>query len=462
VNQLLDLQAAEAGALKISPRVADLAAFARAIAAQFEAVAKRGGLALEVDAPGPAPCAFDASHMESVVVNLIGNAIKFTPPGGRIVLRVAGTEERVTLAVEDNGPGIAPEALPHIFERFYRAPSREVRAHGTGLGLAVVKEVVERHGGSVIALSEPGKGSRFEVRMPAAGDSAVSPPSSSEPSPGAALAGALAELDDPLASRGPLGETDATTVLVVDDNLELRAFIAQRLATRYRVLQASDGVEALAAARSQLPDVVVTDVNMPNMDGIELCRRLKADAATSAIPVVLLASTATAGAREEAFGLGADEFVFKPFNTPELLARIAGLIASRRQLRAALVEAARQAPAEDRAVLPPLVQKVREAVLAHLDDSDFGVSELAETLGMERTTLFKHLKALDQPPPVKLMRDIRLDAAARMLREAAGQVTEVAYACGYQSLSHFSTAFAEKFGASPSEYAQRARGRSPA
>jgi transcriptional regulator GlxA family with amidase domain len=143
-----------------------------------------------------------------------------------------------------------------------------------------------------------------------------------------------------------------------------------------------------------------------------------------------------------------------------LLARIAGLIASRRQLRAALVEAARRAPVEER--VPPLVQKVRDAVLAHLDDSDFGVGELAETLGMERTTLFKHLKALDQPPPVKLMRDIRLDAAARMLREAAGQVTEVAYACGYQSLSHFSKAFSEKFGASPSEFAQRARGRNPA
>ncbi|APV50555.1 hypothetical protein BWI17_13170 [Betaproteobacteria bacterium GR16-43] len=469
VNQLLDLQAAEAGTLKLAPRVADLAAFARAIAAQFDGLATRSGLTLEVDAPGPAMCAFDGAHMESVVVNLLGNAIKFTPRGGHITLRVARAEDRVTLTVEDNGPGIDPAALPHIFERFYRAPSREVRAHGTGIGLAVVKEVVERHGGTVIALSEPGRGSRFEVRLPAAAASATAEEAAGDAAgdgtgdaaPGFATAHALAEFGDTQGPAGPLGESDATTVLVVDDNVELRAFIAQRLAARYRVLQASDGVEALAVAREHLPDVVVTDVNMPNMDGIELCRQLRADTATSAIPIVLLASTATGDARNEAFSIGADEFVYKPFNTAELLARIAGLIASRRQLRAALVEAARRAPAEDGPSLPPLVQKVRDAVLANLGDSDFGVGELAESLGMERTTLFKHLKALDQPAPVKLMRDIRLDAAARMLREAAGQVTEVAYACGYESLSHFSTAFAEKFGVRPSEYAQRARARSP-
>jgi signal transduction histidine kinase/DNA-binding NarL/FixJ family response regulator/ligand-binding sensor domain-containing protein len=464
VNQLLDLQSAEAGTLRISAREADLAALARAIAIQFDGVAARGDIALRVRADKPVACWFDAGHLESVVANLLSNAVKFTPPGGEVRLEVSSDAANARLVVENTGPGISPEALPRIFERFYRAPPGPTEnARGAGVGLAVVKEIVERHGGRVAASSEPGRGARFEVTLPL-GDAhldeterAAMPAGAA---PGAITAGAIAGLPVLARAREAAGNpSDATTVLVVDDNVELREFIAQRLQLDYRVLQAGDGESGLAAAREDLPDVIVTDVNMPRMDGIEMLRQVKSDPATAAIPVIMLASRATVQARAEGFATGADDYIYKPFNTTELTARIAGLIASRSQLRSALVEAVkkereRATPAED-----PLLSKVRAAVLANLDDAGFGVAQLAEALHMERTTLFKRLKAIGAPAPVKLVRDIRLDAASRMLREAAGQVTEVAYATGYRSLSHFSSAFTEKFGMSPSEYLAQTRAR---
>jgi AraC-like DNA-binding protein len=191
-----------------------------------------------------------------------------------------------------------------------------------------------------------------------------------------------------------------------------------------------------------------------------MLRHVKSDAATATIPVIMLASRATVQARAEGFATGADDYIYKPFNTTELLARIAGLIVSRGQLREALVQAVRREEHEPLRE-DPLLARVRSAVLARLGDSDYGVAELASDLHMERTTLFKRLKAIGAPAPARPMRDIRLDAAARMLREAAGQVTEVAYACGYQSLSHFSASFSERFGQSPSEYLQKSRVRTP-
>jgi signal transduction histidine kinase/DNA-binding response OmpR family regulator/ligand-binding sensor domain-containing protein len=463
VNQLLDLQSAESGTLRISAREGDLAAFARAIAIQFDGVSARSGIALEVDAKEPVRCWFDPGHMESVAANLLSNALKFTPQGGSVRVEVSRDEANARLVVENTGPGIVPEALPRIFERFYRAPPGPAEnARGAGVGLAVVKEIVERHGGRVTATSEPGHGARFEVTLPlgdahlADTDRAVMAP---EPAPGATTVEAIAGLPGIAKVRESSDNpSDATTVLVVDDNAELREFITQRLQLDYRVIQAGDGESGLAAAREDLPDVIVTDVNMPRMDGIEMLRLVKADPATAAIPVIMLASRATVEARAEGFATGADDYIYKPFNTTELLARIAGLLASRSQLRKALAEAIGKereaAPTED-----PLLAKVRAAVLANLDDSNFGVAQLADALHMERTTLFKRLKAMGATSPVKLMRDIRLDAAARMLREAAGQVTEVAYACGYRSLSHFSSAFTEKFGVTPSDYVAQARSR---
>jgi signal transduction histidine kinase/DNA-binding response OmpR family regulator len=463
VNQLLDLQSAEAGTLRVAAREGDVAALVRAVASAFEGSARRGGLALEVDAPGEVACWFDPGHMESVVANLLSNAIKYTPSGGRVRIAASGDAAGVRIVVENTGPGIAPEALPRIFERFYRGPPGPgEQARGAGVGLAVVKEIVERHGGRVSAASQPGHGARFEVSLAtgaahlAAADLAAAP-RPGEFAAGAATAGAVAGLPRVSAAREAAAEgPDTTTVLVVDDNAELREFIAQRVALDYRVLQAGDGESGLALAREDLPDVIVTDVNMPRMDGIEMLRRLKADPATAVIPVVMLASRATVEARAEGFATGADDYIYKPFSTTELLARIAGLIASRRQLRAALLDSAAR---ERQRSEDPLIAKVRAAVLNRLDDAGFGVAELAADLHMERTTLFKRLKAVGAPAPVKLLRDIRLDAAARMLREAAGQVTEVAYACGYQSLSHFSSAFSEKFGVSPSEYLAQARSR---
>ncbi|MEL6703890.1 MAG: ATP-binding protein [Bacteroidota bacterium] len=512
VNQLLDVSRLESGTMRLRARPFNVRAFVAQTVEAFAPLAERKAIALDLEVPPDVPVGLmlwaDPEQLEKVLGNLLSNALKFTPKGGtvRVVLRTDGARPNRTastngstpdaedashlvLTVEDSGSGIAPEHLPYVFERFYQADGSSTRQHpGTGIGLALVKHLVELHHGRVAVTSTPGDGTRFVVRLPL-WQGHLQPheraPDASAPTMGALAVGAPAAGTDPALTSEVLGEemlvgevlgedtppkaglepqdAQAKTVLVVDDNAEVRAYVRRHLATRYRVLEAADGHQALAHARAFVPDLIVSDVMMPGLDGIGLCRALRSDPDLAFVPLVLL--TARAAMQDKLDGLerGADDYLTKPFNVRELDVRIENLIASRQRLRDHYASAEPPMPApslhryvRDEALTPEhtaLLSEVRAVVAAHLTDEDFGVDALAKAVGMGRSTLYRRLSGVLEVSPMELIWHLRLERAADLLRTQIGTVSEVAYATGFKNVGHFCTRFKETYGQTPAAYA---------
>jgi len=490
IEQVLDVARLEAGRTKLRATRLELGAATRSLARSFAPLAEREQLSLEVQVPARAVEVYaDPEHLEKIFSNLLSNALKFTPAGGRVRVSVDAGAESARVSVRDSGPGIPAEELARVFDRFHRADDPATRNRpGTGLGLALAKELAELHGGSLQVESTLGFGSTFTLilrrgRAHLAADQVVEddggPPwTPDESSPPAAIpsettlpgegeawagSGAAATVTD--ATSGGRGERpededdDVTTVLVVEDNAEVRAYLRRHLAASYRVLEATDGEEGLHTARRLLPDLVLSDVMMDGLDGHALCRALKQDPETDFIPVVLL--TARAASEDRLAGLRerADDYLTKPFDVAELLARIQNLIASRRLLRERLggpgltlhPSAVDVEPADER-----FLERVRSAIEESLSDETFSVERLAQEVAQSRGHLHRRLRALLDESPSGLIRRMRLERAAQLLEANAGQVGSIAYAVGFKSVSHFSNRFQDFFGVRPSVY--RAKG----
>jgi signal transduction histidine kinase len=322
INQLLDLAKIDAGEMRLALTPVDLPALVRASVEGFEAAADRAGVRLTVLTPDAmAPLVVDAAWIDSAITNLIANALRVTTSGGSVRVTVGDGLNFVTVAVADDGPGIAASDRPKIFERFAQGDSAKRVIGGTGIGLALVREATRMHGGDVELASEVGIGSTFALKLPrgAVADVAPAEPSRS-PLPAARVI--VEEVRDLPGSADRAGPPGAPLALVVEDNPELRAFIADVLSARYRVRAASDGAEGLELARSLRPDVVVSDVAMPEMDGFELCRRLRLDERTKVIPVLLVTARTEVGSVLQGFDAGANDYVLKPFHATELMARV--------------------------------------------------------------------------------------------------------------------------------------------
>jgi signal transduction histidine kinase/DNA-binding response OmpR family regulator/ligand-binding sensor domain-containing protein len=492
VNQLLAIARAESGRLKLRARPADFLAFIRRLVEALRPIARRKNIELNVSAPEQLPhMFFDPEHMERIFTNLVGNATKFTPAGGHVTVDIRSnkqddTGEWLVVEVRDDGPGIPTADLERIFERFYR------RAHpgggyqpGTGIGLALARELVLLHHGTIDVDSTEGQGSTFTVRLPVGrahlDDTEIVPREEAE---FLSLVDEQFELDaaDPLEAEiqidpaeraeiaaarvsGPAAE-DETTLLVVDDHPEVRAYLRRHLQASYRILEASNGSAGVDLARESLPDLIVSDVMMPIMNGFELCRTLKDDPRTDFIPILLLTAKASAEGRIAGLEERADDYITKPFRIRELSARVKNLIEGRRHLKARFDSGKHRSlsltfTAPSTTLTTPdeaFLTRLREAIEAHLGDEEFGVEELAREIGQSRATLYRKLKELDAPSPVDLIRKIRLEHAARLLAEGAGSVSEVAYAVGFRSVAHFSTRFKDYHGSTPSGFRQTHRG----
>jgi len=473
INQILDVARLEARRMPLHARPLDIGSFSEACLRRFQPLAERNGLTLSyVPPPRPLTAWADPDHLEKVLVNLISNAVKFTPPGGTVRVNVAPEAAAVRVDVRDSGPGIPPSDLPHIFDRFYRVDEASTRRQpGTGIGLALAKELVDLLGGSLSVSSEEGFGSTFTMTLPlgrahlAPGQVAdqivvedwiaTAPVQTEEP-------GGDGMPEAPAFGDGSADE-DLTTVLVVDDHPDVRAYIRRHLQSNYRVVEAADGVDGLAKARRLLPDLIVSDVMMPDLDGFGLCSALKNDPETSFIPIILLTAKAATEDRLEGLREHCDDYLTKPFDPEELRVRIGNLIDQRRRLRerfegeatagrppAAELHAARVAPhsADD-----VLVERVRDFVEANMADDAFSVERLAAGVGMSRAHLHRRLSELLGRSPSELVRGMRLERAAELLRARAGSVSEVAYAVGFKSVAHFSNAFRDRYGCRPSAYA---------
>lgn len=475
VDQLMDLRKLDAGGLRLDARPGDLAAFVRDTAQLFDEAADEKQIRYTcATEPDELPAWFDHDKVEGVLCNLLANAFKFTPPGGHITVRVDTTgrapDAWAQIRITDSGPGIAPEDQARIFERFYQAPSRDgTRNRGTGIGLALSKEFVELHRGVLRVESTPGRGSTFTVHLPL-GNAHL--PAGERTEHGHAerrepdrqagyyldVAGHDA-VDEPAHGDGaaPAPDPSRPRVLVVEDNAEVRHHLCEVLEGTCHVLTARDGKEGVEMARSVHPDLVLSDVMMPEMDGMELCRQLKTHFATSHIPVVLLTARLTDPDQQmQGLETGADDYVVKPFHPGLLRARVHNLIQSRRQLRERFRTELMIQPSEVTvtSVDEQFLTKAIEVIEKHMDDPGFTVEHLIEGLATSRTATFTKFKDLTDLTPGSFIRFVRLKRAAQLLADTDMSVAQVTYAVGYNDLKYFRKCFQQQFGMTPSEYAR--------
>ena len=457
VTQVLDVAKLEAGQMKLHARPGDLVVFARGVASSFTSLAERMNIAFDLRAPATEVTAsFDPDAMEKVIANLLSNAFKFTPGGGRIVLSIEsakrGDNDVALVQVEDSGPGIPESEIGHVFERFYQVDESNTRAQtGTGIGLSLAQELVELHHGTISVASASKGGAVFTVTLPLVTAVANVPVREEE-----LHAGNGSSPDDSVeVEMGKAGE-DITTILVVDDSADMRAYIRARFEPRYRVIEGADGNEGIARARESLPDLVISDVVMPGMGGHELFETLRGNPETDFIPVILLTAQAESEQRIAGLDRGADDYIVKPFDMRELEARVDNLIASRRRLRerfsnsrVRLISSVTDAKS---AANREFLEKLTAALEGGLADPDFGVAELASAVFQDRTNLFRRTRALLNETPSDLLRRVRLERASKLLIEGDDGIADIAYGVGFNSVSAFCRAFREAYQLTPSGF----------
>lgn len=465
INQLLDLSKFDAGELKVEARKGDISQFFSYIFGSFETLAQNKNLHFNVhQSHRSLDAQFDADKLEKITTNLLSNAFKFTPNNGRIEVEVEyipkETDIDVILTVADNGIGIDAQRLPRIFDRFYQVDDTSHRNYeGTGIGLALVKELVEILKGRISVKSEVNKGTTFRVAftlIASPADMTAADATFETTHTDTSISLLLTE-----AAQEPiLAPTDDQPVLlIVEDNPDLRLYLRKIFETQYQIIEANDGQQGLEIALQNVPDMVITDLMMPRLDGFGLCERLKTDERTSHIPVVLLTAKATLTDRLEGLGLGADEYLQKPFNKDELVIRVKNLLQQRSLLREKFSLRATILPSESavgnevsQQLDNQFIQRIRAVIDAHLSESNFDVDGLCKALGISRTNLHRKLKALTGTSATEFIRKIRLQRAAQLVQQNTLTVSEIAYQVGFESLSYFSKSFQEEFGMSPSEY----------
>ena len=443
VNNILDFRKIESGGVPLSVSRFDLPAAVHEWMTGFDGTSRtfvyKGEQSLEIEA--------DMRLLERLLFNLLGNSVKHTRPGGAITVSVQRSGQDVLLRIADDGEGIPSDKLPLIFDRFYQTGTS---ISGTGIGLALVKRICTLHSGSIDVESEPGVGTTFTIRLPlrqAGAEVAQGRDASAytEHYQDVFPAGdtALAEAAD-----GVTDSSDRPTILVVDDNDDLRRFIVTLLESDYRVLSACNGQLALEKATRELPDLVISDVMMPVMDGLSFCKALKGQLATSHIPVVLLTAKSLDEQRAEGYDSGADAYISKPFSEKVLLSRIGNLLKSRILLKEHYLETGESAarPQEN-----DFLARFRTKVQAHLGDENLSVEQIGSELCLGGVQLYRKTEALAGYSPVELIRITRLKAAERLLKTTDLGVAEIAYKVGFGTPSYFSKCFKELFGRAPGE-----------
>ena len=492
INQILNLSKIESGKMKLQVREENIISLVNGYMQSFESLAKQKHIDLVFRCTEKEIKLYiDKDKIEKILFNLLSNAFKFTDEGGVIVVEVIPTSPSppmrgdrptselspleggrgVKISISDNGRGIPPEKLDHIFDRFYQADDSYTREQeGTGIGLALTKELVRLHHGEISVESQVGKGSTFTVFLPSAKEHFK---------PGEIMAETKAEtLNDFIPDQYPelathvekskkkfsTSDESKPILLIVEDNADLLSYIRDYLDKSYFVLEARDGEEGLKEAIKNIPDLVLSDVMMPKMDGFELCHKLKTDERTSHIPVILLTARASSESKIEGLETGADDYISKPFDPTELKIRIKNLIQQRQKLRGKFASdfwkenkfpVLQSVASGLNQVDKKFLQKAMDIVNLHLSDTDFNVVEFGKEMGMSRQQMHRKFRALVNQSATEFIRTIRLKKAAELLSQKSGTVSEIAYDVGFNTLSYFTKCFREQFGVIPSEYAEK-------
>ena len=458
INQILDFRKVEGGKMTLQLAETNLAALVGNVVSEFVAAAEHKRIRLSCRLPEHISATIDAGKVERVVSNILSNAVKFTPAAGEINVELAADtpQSTATLSITNTGKGIAESDLPHIFDRFYQPQHSE---GGTGIGLALAKAFVDMHGGHIGVSSKAEGPTVFTVHLPL-NLQAETPTSAAEQSaivePQAFIVPATqatTKADAPQLQSIFEENIDPSrpTILFADDNDDVCQMARTLLETHYRVLTAPNGVVALQMAELNIPDLVVSDVMMPQMDGLELCSRLKQTTATSHIPVILLTARTLDEQRIAGYEHGADAYITKPFSAPLLLARIHNLLQSRKQLKQVFGGADELAKEEISTPDKEFVSKIRNEIHRNISDNDFGVEQLGAAVDLSRVQLYRKVKALTGLSPVELIRATRVNRARKLIEGGATSVSEVAYQVGFTSPSYFTKCFKDQFGVSPME-----------
>ena len=450
VNEILDFRKVQNGKMKLHLAHFDLAPALKQWAEMFEPAVGKKNIKLHVEVPAHMFVMSDAYKLERICYNLLSNAVKYTPEGGEIWLRATPEGKRFRIVVEDSGIGIPEDKLKSIFERFFQVETPYT--NGTGVGLALVKAFTQMLHGTVTAANREPQGARFTVDFPMEQPNAnnvetISVVENKKHAAQTEEASAQRENSDMLTASEE--KEPRKHILVVDDNADIRAYLTAWLGKTYHVTSAADGKEGFETARREVPDLVLSDVMMPVMDGLELCRKLKADMATSHIPVLLLTARDMDESRADAYNCGADGYIVKPFNEDVLLARVKNLIESRQQLKN-IFGSETESKAQNKQDRN-FTDKLREAIQKNLGDSDFSVEQLGGELGLSRVQLYRKVKAMTGQSPVEILREARLRRADRLLATTEKSVSEIAYEVGFSSPSYFAKCYKDFFGRQPKE-----------
>lgn len=450
VNQLLDFRKLDNHVHKLQQSHGDVIQFLKEQASLFNDAMekKRINYSFTTDVPS-LNMWFDADKLGKIMVNLLSNAYKFTPEGGHVSVCIKITNEgTLSVSVQDDGVGIPEKDLERIFERFYQVnPADGYAAEGSGIGLHIVKEFVELHGGKVHAETLPEKGSLFEFWLPIVSEAPEQPK---------AILHEEHEQDE-LSAEETSKEDELPKLLVIEDNMELLSFLTDQLKNEHVVLQATNGVDGKEIAFAEIPDMILSDVMMPLMDGIELCQILKSDIRTSHIPFILLTAKSGEESKLEGLTAGADDYITKPFNLNILKVKIRNIIESRRRSQKEFQQQVKIEPSKITvsSLDEKLIRRALEYTEQHMSDPDFSVEELSRELGMSRVHLYKKLSSLTGKTPIEFIRIIRLKRAAQLLKESQMTVSEIAYEVGFNNPKYFRKYFKDEFGVLPSQYGNR-------
>lgn len=451
VNQILDIRKIDKKQMHLHCEKTEMATYINDVCARFRYNADQHNIIFNFEhEAGSCYAWIDKINFDKIISNLLSNAFKFTPDGGSITIRLKEDEQHITIDVLDTGMGFKNKNTDKLFERFYQEPnSRGISLEGTGIGLNLSRTLTEMHGGTIKAANRTDnvQGAQITISIPK-GNSHLKPEEIISPE------------DDN--SNSMLSKKPTYTncrMMVVDDDAEMRQYIKNEMSEWYKVDTFPNGVEALDALLKEHYDIVVSDIMMPEMDGVTLLKKIKTNSRINDIPVILLTSKSDVADRLESFKKGADAFLAKPFNMSELHILTDNLISNVRRLRGKYSGAQEQKDKIEQIEVKgnndQLMNRIMKSINEHISDPDFNVESLAEDVGISRAQLHRKMKEITGISTGEFIRNLRLEQAARLIREQKINVTQVAYAVGFNNQTHFSTVFRKRYGMSPTEYAKK-------
>jgi CheY-like chemotaxis protein/AraC-like DNA-binding protein/two-component sensor histidine kinase len=466
INQLLDISKLETGKVRMQVSEGNLTEFIRAIVLSFLSLAESKNIRYEYDLPEiPGLVFFDQDKLEKILTNLISNAFKFTDPGGiiQVILKYSlppadSVPEYINVTVSDSGKGIPVDKLEKVFDRFYQVnDSFEIESEGSGIGLALIKELVELYRGDINVTSIEGEGTTFTLKIPIARglfrEDERKFPSEESLEPVAGEPYYHSEIIPEL-PVDKVDEKNKPVVLIVEDNPDLTLYVSGNLEKQYLIVSAGDGKQGFELAVEHIPDLVISDLMMPEMDGIEMCGLIKEDERTSHIPVIMLTARADRDSKLEGLQTGADDYIIKPFDAKELQVRVKNLIEQRRKLRDKFRRELITEPQRTTVISleDKLLDKILELCNRHLADSDFNIDRMSDSLNMSRAQLHRKVHAITGHAPMELLQTIRLKKAAFLLDSGERNISQVAYQVGFNNMSYFAKCFRRLYKMNPSAY----------